>query len=340
MGRYALLLLTAFIYVLTAFSSAVWQEGYAGRSDQQMLPVVTVYTTLPKDQRELIAAAYENKMRCRVDFISLSPDELAERLRANDGARRADMVLADSCILEQAVEAGLFVPYMSEQTDAVPEPLKDADGAWTGVWYDPIVFCANSDYLRNLSRIPQTWPELASYPNVRLGMTDLLAADAAANLYFTLLSAYGEPRAFQILAIMHPKVVQYVKYLSTPVRMAGMGEVDVALAVQSETLRYLNNGYPLRIIYPADGTAYMLTAAAILREDSDTAVEFTEWLLSDEVQIALQGAGVFVVPANGDTLAYKMLAGKNLVLFDRPPAYTADERRDLLDRWLKKIRFR
>ena len=52
-----------------------------------------------------------------------------------------------------------------------------------------------------------------------------MAADAAANLYFSLLAAYGDQAAFRLMAALHPKVVQYVKFLSTPVRMAGMGEV-------------------------------------------------------------------------------------------------------------------
>ena len=62
---------------------------------------------------------------------------------------------------------------------------------------------------------------------------------------------------------IHPKVVRYAKYLSTPVRMTGMGESDVAIAVQSEVIRYINDNYPLSIIYPKDGTAYQLTAVGI-----------------------------------------------------------------------------
>lgn len=340
MKRYTPLLLLAFAFVFLAAAGSVWLTGHADRTGVEMKPAVTVYTTLPAEQAGLLAASYEELTRSRVDFIPLTPDELTERLRVEGKKPGADMVLADSRILRQGAQEGAFVPYFSEQTDSVPETFKDEDGAWIGVWYDPVVFCANSDYLRTLSRIPQTWEELANYPDVRLGMTDLLAADAAANFYFSLLTVYGEKTAFQILSAMHPKVVQYVKYLSTPVRMAGMGEVDIALAVQSETLRYLNNGYPLRIIYPADGTAYMLTGAALLRDDYPPAAAFAEWLLGDDAQFVLQGSGVFFVPANAGTLAYKMLAGKNITLFEPPPSYTAAERYELLDRWLREIRFR
>lgn len=339
MKRYTWLLLTAFVCVLAALVGSTWLEGHADRPRTQS-SAVTVYTTLPPEQASLLAASYEELTRARVDFIPLASEELAERLRAEGAKPRADMVLADSWVLRQAAREGAFVPYLSEQTDSVPNEFKDGEGAWTGVWYDPMIFCVNSDYLRTLPRIPQTWDELAQYPDVRIGMTDLLAADAAANLYFSLLATYGEQATFRLMAALHPKVVQYVKFLSTPVRMAGMGEVDVALAVQSETLRYMNNGYPLQIIYPTDGTSYMLTGAAMLRDDYEPAATFADWLLGDEAQITLQGAGIFFVPANSGTLTYKMLAGKNIALFDAPTLYTAAERRALLDRWLRDIRFK
>lgn len=339
MKRYTWLLLTSFLCVLALLTGSVWLEGHADRPTHKS-PAATVYTTLPPEQAGLLAASYEAATHARVDFIPLSPETLTERLRTEGKMPRADMVLADSRVLRQAAQEGAFVPYVSEQTDAVSDVFKDEEGAWTGVWFDPIIFCVNSDYLRTLSRIPQSWEELAQYPDVRIGMTDLLAADAAANLYFSLLTAYGEQATFRLMAALHPKVVQYVKFLSTPVRMAGMGEVDVALAVQSETLRYMNDGYPLRIIYPADGTAYMLTGAAILRDDYEPAAAFADWLLSDDAQIALQGAGVFFVPTNPGILTYQMLAGKNIALFAAPPLYTAAERQALLDRWLRDIRFK
>ena len=177
-----------------------------------------------------------------------------------------------------AAAEGDFVPYDSEAADSVPHTLKSDDGAWVGIWYDPIVFCVNSDYLMTMPRILATWKELAAYPDIRLGMTDFLAADAPQKL----MAEYGEAETFRMLAELHPKVVQYVKYLSTPVRMAGMGEVDLSIAVQSETLRYVNQGYPLKIIYPTDGTAYLLTCMGLLKEESTEARAFMDWMLSDE----------------------------------------------------------
>nr|MBO6295831.1 extracellular solute-binding protein [Schwartzia sp. (in: firmicutes)] len=263
-------------------------------------------------------------------------ESLADKKRQPE----ADLVLADSRVMREAARKGAFVPYLSEGTDSMADAFKDQEGAWTGVWYDPIVFCMNSDYLRTMPHIPETWAEFAAYPDMRVGMTDFLAADAASNLYFTMVSVYGETEVLRQLSALHPKVVQYVKFLSTPVRMTGMGEVDAAVAVQSETLRYITGGYPIRIVYPTDGTAYMLTGAGLLRSDRPVAQEFIEWLLSDGAQMTLQRENVFFVPTNTGTLAYKQLAGKNIALFDKKDNFTPSERSALLDHWLQNVRFK
>ena len=62
--------------------------------------------------------------------------------------------------------------------------------------------------------------------------------------------------------------------------------------------------------------------------------------LSSKAHLALQRENVFFVPANPGTLAYKQMAGKNVVLFDAAPAFTAEERSALLDRWLQNVRFK
>jgi len=82
-----------------------------------------------------------------------------------------------------------------------------------------------------------------------------------------------------------------------------------------------------------------LTGMGLLNEKSQEARAFMDWLLSDEAQLALQRENQFYIPANQATLAYKMLTGKNLILFEKQPEYTKEQRKAMLDRWLKEVRF-
>ena len=348
MRRYTILLLTSFMLILSLAAGMTIPVGADKNNRSVPLKELTAYTTLPPEHVALLSEAYEREHQVRINFVPLSPKDLIQQLRDDAVSdptvvTTSDLVLADSNVLERAADLKLLKLYVSETNDAVKSAFKDEDGAWTGVWYDPVVFCINRDYLRTIADIPDTWTALADYRNVRVGITDFLAADAGANLMYQMIGQFGAASAYDILDRLHPKVVQYAKYLSNPVRQAGMGEVDISIAVESETIRYMQNGYPLRIIYPADGTAFMLTGVAISSVDDrrlGAAAEFSDWLLSDEAQLVLQRNDFYFVPTNPQTLAYKKFAGKNLRLFDVTQSFNEQQRYQFLDQWVKQIRLK
>ena len=348
MRRYTILILTAFMLVLAAVAGMAVPVDADKKIPGVPAQELTAYTTLPAETAAVLSEVYERENHVRINFVPMSSRELLQEIK-NDSVsdpsvvRTVDIVLADSKILREAAELNLLTPYTSEANDAVKEKFKDAQDRWVGVWYDPIVFCVNRDYMRTTVDLPDTWDKLAKTGKVRVGITDFLAADASANLMFRMIANFGDAKTYEILRGLHPKVVQYTKFLSNPVRQAGMGEVDIAVAVESETLRYLQNGYPLKIIYPADGTSYLLTGFAITTTDAaknQVAAKFADWLLSDEAQLYLQTNGFYFIPTNPQTLAYKSFAGKNLVLFNENQKFSDEQQRTYLDRWIKNIRLK
>ena len=345
MRRYTSLLLMAFALFLIVLAGSAYLAGADDAREQRPMREVIAYTTLPAAQVERLSDEYERVSRVRVNFVPLSQGDILRRLKERESGqgKAPAVVLADRETMDRAAEMGAFIPYVSESGDAVAENFKEPNGLWIGVWYDPVIFCVNRDYLRQQVILPDTWVKL-SQMNARIGVTDFLAADASANLLISMIGQYGDAAAYQIWRDIHPHVVQYAKYLSNPVRQAGMGEVDISVAVQSETLRYLNDGYPLKIIYPADGTAYMLTGTGITKstqaEQTAAAQAFADWLLTDEAQQVLQRNGFYFLPTNPGTLAYKSFSGKNLVLYDQMVRFTPEQRHDLLDRWVKYIRLK
>lgn len=345
MKRYILVAIVTILLLLTVAGGAAYLAKANSAQNIRPLKQIYVYTTLPAELTDVLTASYEKEQGVRVNFISLSQADLLAKL---DAQREADkkgdtaLVLADERTLEQAAAAGDFDAYISETADQVPDDFRQADGDWVGVWYDPIVFAYNGDYLKTLTNIPDTWQKLAAMPTGRIGVTDFLAADASANLLYSMVAQFGEDETYDIWKQIHPKVVQYARYLSNPVRQAGMGEVEVAIAVESEALRYIQNGYPIKIVYPADGTARMLTGTALTvnsrESDRRAAIQFADWLLSDKAQMALESQGFYLETTNPDTLAYKRFAGKNIHFFEQQPQFTNEEQHAILDRWVKEVR--
>ena len=345
MRRYTPLFLTAFALFLLVLAGAAYLAGAGGKEKQLARQDLVVLTTLPAETAQVLASAYEDATGIRVQFVPLSTDRIAARMKEQAevaSAPRAALALTDSETLTQAAAKGYLVPYVSETNDMVADSLRQQGGFWTGVWYDPVVFCVSSDYLKTLKRIPDSWQALAK-SDARVGITDFMAADASANLFYAMMAQYGDEATLSIWRAIHPRVVQYARYLSNPVRQVGMGEVDLSVAVESETLRYIHEGYPLRVIYPADGTAAIVTGTGVLLNNAPrelaAARAFADWLLTDEAQLALQSKGFFFIPTNPATLAYKSFAGKNLVLFSAPQTFTKEQKKSLLDRWAREVRF-
>ena len=340
-----------FIFVLSIAAVLILAAyGFAGddkKSDRRVMRSITVYTTLPAEHAAVLADEYENLYRVRVDFVPLSENDMQTRLSNSlQNAEKPEpaMLLVGNSLLQKAAALGYIKPYVSEQNDAVTDNFKDYNGFWTGVWYDPTVFAVNADYLKTVPFIPDSWTDLSRAQNIRIGMTDFMAADSPKNLLFGMIGQFGDQAAYDIWRGIHPNVVQYAKYLSTPVRQAGMGEVDIAVAPLHESLRYMREGYPLKIVYPADGTSFMLTGTGIvIGQDAETeltAKTLADWLLTDEAQNVLQRNGFYFLPTNPDTISFKSFAGKNLLLWGNAPNFSADEKDNFVDRWMKYIRFR
>ena len=345
MRRYTILFLTAFLFVIAAVAGTSYRVG----ADERISEIeLTAYTTLPAETVTILSEAYEKESHVRVNFVPLPAKDLIQKT-ADDAVsdptvvETVDLILADSAVLNLLAEKKLLISHASEINDAVKKNFKDKHDRWVGVWYDPIIFCTNKDYLAKLKEIPDTWTKLANYKGIKIGITDFLVADAASNLMFQMISNFGDKTTYQILRGLHPKVVQYTKFLSNPVRQAGMGETDISIAVESETLRYMQEGYPLKIIYPADGTAYILTGVGLTDKNfakSHEVQKFTDWLLGDNAQLALQRNGFYFISTNPNSLAYKSFAGKNLVLFQNSPDFNDNQRQDFLERWVKHVRFK
>lgn len=345
MRRYTVYFLTALMFVIAAVAGTSYRVGADERISELEL---TAYTTLPAETVTILSEAYEKESHVRVNFVPLPAKDLLQKT-ADDAVSdptvvdTVDVIVADSNVLNSLAAQNLLISHASETNDAVKNNFKDNHDRWIGVWYDPIIFCTNKDFLGKLKEIPDTWTALANHKGVRIGITDFLVADAASNLMFQMIGNFGDAQTYQILRGLHPKVVQYTKFLSNPVRQAGMGETDISIAVESETLRYMQEGYPIKIIYPSDGTAYILTGAGLTTKNSPKSLEakkFTDWLLSDNAQLALQSNGFYFISTNPNSLAYKSFAGKNLVLFQNSPNFTEQQRHDFLERWVKHVRFK
>ena len=346
MKRYTLFIVViALLVTIIAAGSAFLSSGSPAVKRHPMQEL-TAYTTLPTEIAAVLSEEYEKEHNIRINFVQLSSEQILKRLNEQsreEGDGKAALVLTDRETLDRAAAAGYLVPYISEKGDQVADSFRHPNRYWTGVWYDPVVFAVNQDYLRTHLDLPNSWQQLAQQRDIRIGTTDFMAADASSNLLYSMIAEYGDQRAFEIWRKIQPKIMQYSKYLHTPVRQAGMGEVDLSVAVLSETLRYVHDDYPIRVLYPVDGTSAVIYGIGISFRASERDVHaaeiFADWLLTDEAQLALAQHRFYLLTTNPMTLSYQMFAGKNINIFRSRPYFSKEEKEILLDRWIKEVRF-
>lgn len=340
MRRYLPILLMSFFILIIVLAGSIYLPGYADEKKQDNLRSITVYTTLPVEQVAVLAQEYEKGQNIRINIVPLTENELMLRLKAEATDPRADVILATRTTLEQAKQNKLLEQVASEPLDIIPKRFKDENNYWYGLWYDPIVFAVNKDLQKVLPQMPANWDDLYKDGKIRIGITDFLAAEASANLLYTLTSVNGETQTLTFLKKIHPQVVQYAKFLATPVRMVGMGEADVAIAVQSEVTRYINDSFPIRIVYPSDGTAYLLTGAGLVSGSLHKvdAKAFVDWLIQDNAQNVLQKNRFYYIPTNPELPIYKEFAQKNVKLLENKDVVTLEQKHRLLDKWVQTVR--
>lgn len=339
MRRYLpLLLVSVFVITLILVGSFYLSDGHADKQHPENIQSINVYTSLPIEQVAILAQEYEKINKVRVNITPMSSQDILTRMPV-ELEQAADLVLTNRYVLSQLADKKQIIPYTSESTDIIPYKFKDEDDCWTGIWYDPIVFAINNDYKIDAAK-PLTWADFIVDNKVRIGITDFLAAEASSNLLFTLSSVYGEQKTLDIFKKVHPHIVQYAKYLSTPARMAGMGECDIAIAVQSETIKYIKDGFPLKIKYPEDGTAVFLTGIAIAKNAPHKidAQHFYDWILQKDAQTILQNNKYYLVPTNPEVEWFKEYI-PNVKLWNNDKLLKLDEQLKLLDKWVKDVRF-
>ena len=164
MRRYIPLLLVGLCILFVILAMLLYTTQIVGQKNQkEFIPVMktlTVYTTMPADMAMIIAEQYKRESNIQVNFVQMSSEELQQKLIDKNEAGGADLIIADSQLLEKIAQREILTGNISEQEDIVAERFKSPVNQWIGIWYDPIVFCYNLDYVKNNWYVPTEGTQL------------------------------------------------------------------------------------------------------------------------------------------------------------------------------------
>lgn len=333
-------MLILFVCGLLLYGSWIATNREVQKQAPPIIATITVYTDLPTNISSVLATMYEKQTQVHVNLMPLTEEQMATKLE-DKGNQEGDIILTSRENLYIGVHHNQFQPFMSEQTDLVNSELKDKDGLWVGIWYDPVVFVQNKVFANTAGRDLISWGSLVSPGPWKLVMPDFVATHGAANILYSFVEKHGEEQGIAYFEALKPHISQYSKFLATPVRLAALGESDMAIGNYSDAKQYAMRQYPLNIIFPIDGSPYYVTGVAILKNTSHTieAEKFLTWLLSVNAANSLENSNFFFIFTNPEMKRVQDSLGHEPILFPTKGDYTAAGKEILLKKWITNVRF-
>ena len=298
---------------------------------------------------ELLVAKFEEKTGIKVNAVRLSAGEAYARLKAEARNPKSDVWWGGSGdTYVQAAQDGVLADYVSPQEgDLHPwaqQQAKISLNRSAGTESSAIGFAYNEEILKAKGLTPPAcWADLAK-PEYK-GEVQVANPNSAGTAYFalaTIVQLMGEDAAFDFLKKMNDNVSSYPKSGSAPVKAAARGETGIAIAFSHDILAMIDEGFPIKSVWPCEGTTFQVAAVGVVKgaRNKEAAEKWVEWVLSPEAQSMADAAKMYSLPSNTKALVPKAVqAMEQGKVFDYDGAKfgSAETRSHLLKRWTDEI---
>src|SRR5690606_16936709 len=127
---------------------------------------------------------------------------------------------------------------------------------------------------------------------------------------------------------------------SAPARLAGLGETAVGIAFDGDSLAAKDQGYPITLTYPSEGTGYEVGSVALIKngpkDQEENAKKFIDWIVSKEGQDSIVDNGWFFPPLHPDAKTPEGLPN-NIKVIDYDAEWSGAQREALVQKFSDKI---
>ncbi|MBN1921325.1 MAG: ABC transporter substrate-binding protein [Anaerolineae bacterium] len=236
---------------------------------------------------------FEAKYGITVNYVRMSSGEALARIQAEKDNPQFDIWWGGP--LDSFVAAkgeGLLEAYDSPNYKNLLDQAKykDPDNTWVGVYVGSLGFATNTNWLAEHPGVeaPRSWgdllkPEFKEQIMVAHPSTSGTSYTAVA----TVLQIFGEEQGWDYLEMYAGQIAQYTKSGAAPAKFVGQGEAAVAIVFSHDTVHEIDdNGLPLLLTFPEDGTGYEIGGMGILKgaKHLDAAQKWFDWAISAEGQ--------------------------------------------------------
>src|SRR5213595_1456218 len=173
-------------------AAAVLLTWLAGAFTAQAADPLNVYTIWPESYARPMFLDFEKTTGIKVNFLRFSSGEALARVIAEKNNPRIDVLFGGPVeTFAAGIKEGIFEPYKSPSFARLPARFKQADGQWTAIADDPLVFMTNAGFLKtNNLKPPASWhdPLNPAYQNLHQ-MPAARTSGTAVTRLFSVLEA-------------------------------------------------------------------------------------------------------------------------------------------------------
>jgi iron(III) transport system substrate-binding protein len=299
---------------------------------------------------EMMEAEFEKEYDIDVSMVRKSSGEAYAQVRAEASNPKLDIWWAGTGDPHlQAAAEGLTMEYKSPSLDKLQDwaqrQAENANYRTVGVYAGALGIGYNSDVLKSKGLpAPKCWKDLAD-PAYK-GEIQVANPNSSGTSYTalaTLVQLFGEEKAFDFLKEMHKNVNQYTKSGSAPIKAAAIGETTVAITFMHDMVTQKEQGAPIEIVSPCEGTGYEVGSMSIIKgaRNLENAKIWYEFALNAKTQSMAEKAGSYQVPSNTEATVPEnapRLSDIKLIDYDFAKYGEAKTRRHLLQRWDEEVK--
>lgn len=231
---------------------------------------------------------FEEKYGIKVDLIQAGTGDLFKKLESEKGAPVADIIFGGS-YTQYEQNADLFEPYVSDENDQVIEAYQNKTGYSTPYTLDGSVLIVNPNLTQG-KKIEGYADLLDEDFKGKIATADPANSSSAFAQLTNMLQAQGgyeSEEAWQYVEDLFSLIDGKISSSSSNVyKTVADGEMAIGLSYEDPTVKLLNDGANVEIIYPKEGTVFLPASAAIIKgaNNLDNAKLFIDYIISQEVQ--------------------------------------------------------
>lgn len=313
---------------------------------------LVVYCSATNEMCEAEMKAFGEKHDVKTSFIRNGSGSTFAKIEAEKNNPQADVWYGGTFDPQsQAGELGLLEAYRSPNVDQIVPRFQDpakVKGNYTSAIYMGILgFGVNTERLKKLgiNEVPKCWKDLTD-PRLKgeIQIADPQSSGTAYTAIATFVQLWGEDGAFDYFKQLHPNISQYTKSGITPSNNTARGEATIGIGFLHDYALQKQQGAPIEMIVPCEGTGYKLGGVSILKgaRNLDNAKLFVDWALSKEGQELAWKQGKSLQILTNTTAEQSPTAFDptklNLINYDFEKYGAAEERKRLISKWVEEVK--